>query len=137
MWMAAQIQGMPGQPFSPGFFPGLVGAFAVLCGATLILRAAGGRAPHIEEDEEAAGPPLRAAAAWVLGGIAVMVLLLETVGFLPLALLWLLGFQLLLGVRVLPALVLSVLLVAATYQAFTHLLGVPLPPGEWLIELGL
>lgn len=137
VWAAGQIRGMPGQPLSPGFVPGIVGGLAALVGLVLVLRAALGHAPHIdEEDAEHPGPPLRLAAAWVLGGIAAIALLFEAVGFMPLLVVWLTVFQWLLGVRLLPALVLAAILTVGIDQAFTRVLGVPLPPGDWLIDLG-
>jgi len=138
MWMAGQIRGMPGQPLSPGFFPGIVGGLAALLGAVLVLRAALGRAPHIEEDaaQDQADASLPLAACWVAGGIVAIAVLFEDVGFLPLLIVWLTGFQILLGVRWLPALLLSAAMAVATEQAFSRLLGVPLPPGDWRIALG-
>jgi putative tricarboxylic transport membrane protein len=103
----------------------------------LVLRAVAGRAPPLaEEDTEGHGRPLRLAAAWVLGGIAAAALLFEALGFLPLMILWLAGFQLLLGVRPLPAVALAAIMAFAVDEAFVRILGVPLPPGEWLIALG-
>ncbi len=138
VWLAGQIRGMPGQPFSPGFFPGIVGGLAALLGAVLVLRAALGRAPRIEEDEAAAEaePALRIAALWVAGGIAAIAVFLEDLGFLPLLVGWLCGFQMLLGVGWARAVALSAVLAFGAQQAFTRLLGVPLPPGDWLITLG-
>jgi putative tricarboxylic transport membrane protein len=136
-WLAAGIRGMPGQPFSPGFVPGIVGVLAAVVGLVLVLRAVAGRAPPLaEEDTEGHGRPLRLAAAWVLGGIAAAALLFEALGFLPLMILWLAGFQLLLGVRPLPAVALAAIMAFAVDEAFVRILGVPLPPGEWLIALG-
>jgi len=139
IWLAGQIRGMPGQPFSPGFVPSIVGGVAALVGAVMILRAARGQAPSIEEQtpSPADEPVLRLAALWVLGGIAAIAFLFEAVGFIPLLLVWIIGFLLLLGVRPLPALAFTVPMVVAIDVAFSRLLGVPLPPGEWLIDLGL
>ena len=138
MWMAGQIRGMPGQPLSPGFFPRIVGGLAALLGAVLVLRAGLGHAPHIHEaDAQAeAEPALRVAALWVLGGIVAIAVFFEAVGFLPLLLVWLTGFQVLLGVGWLRAIALSAALAIGAEQAFTRLLGVPLPPGDWRIALG-
>lgn len=136
-WLAAGIRGMPGQPFSPGFVPGIVGTLAAMIGLALVLRAMAGHAPPIAEEEtEGHGRPLRLAAAWVLGGIAVVAVLFEAVGFLPLMILWLAGFQMLLGVRAVPAIALSGAMAFVVDEAFVRILGVPLPPGEWLIALG-
>lgn len=103
-----------------------------------MLRAAIGRAPRIKEDdvEQDAEPSFRLAALWVAGGIAAIALLFEDIGFLPLMILWLTGFQLLLGVRLPAALALAAAMSLGVDQAFTQLLGVPLPPGEWRIALG-
>lgn len=134
-WLAAQIRGMPGQPFSPGFFPGIIGVLGALVGLVLVLRAGAGRAPALAA-ETPAGPALRLAALWVVGGIAAVAALFEFAGFAPLLIVWLAGFQMLLGVRPPGALALAVLLVLGLEAAFTRLLGVPLPPGEWRIALG-
>jgi hypothetical protein len=62
-WLAAGIRGMPGQPFSPGFVPGIVGTLAAMIGLALVLRAMAGHAPPIAEEEtEGHGRPLRLAA---------------------------------------------------------------------------
>ena len=138
MWMAGQIRGMPGQPFSPGFFPGIVGGLAALLGTVLVLRAGLGHAPQIQDADAPAEaePALRLAALWVLGGIAAIAFFFEAVGFLPLLLVWLTGFQLLLGVGWLRAIALSAALAIGAEQTFTRLLSVPLPPGDWRIALG-
>jgi putative tricarboxylic transport membrane protein len=138
MWMAGQIRGMPGQPFSPGFFPGIVGGLAALLGMVVVLRAGLGHAPRIQETDapDEAEPALRLAALWVLGGIAAIAVFFEVVGFLPLLLVWLTGFQRLLGVGWLRSLALSIALTMGVEQAFTRLLGIPLPPGDWRIALG-
>lgn len=138
VWMAGQIRGMPGQPFYPGFFPAIVGGLVALVGTVLVLRAGLGRTPHIQEADASAEaePALRLAALWVLGGIASIITLFEAVGFLPLLLVWLTGFQILLGVGWLRAILLSAVLAIGAEQTFTRLLGVPLPPGDWRIALG-
>lgn len=137
VWLAAQIRGMPGQPFSPGFAPSIIGALAALVGVGLMLRAALGHAPALETEQSGSGLPFRAAAIWVGGGILAIAVLFEAVGFLPLLLVWLIGFLLLTGVRLLPAIAFAVPMVFGLELAFTKLLGVPLPPGDWMIELGL
>lgn len=142
MWLAGQIRGMPGQPVSPGFMPATVGGAAMAVGAAMMLRAALGQVPPIDEeaapaDEPADEPALRAAALWVMAGIAAISVLFEAVGFVPLLVTWIVGFLLLLGVPLLRAIAFAVPLVLALGFTFSHLLGVPLPPGDWLIELGL
>jgi putative tricarboxylic transport membrane protein len=103
-----------------------------------LLRAGLGHAPDIQEAEAPAEaqPALRVAALWVLGGIVAIAVFFEAVGFLPLLLVWLTGFQVLLGVGWLRAIALSAALAIGVEQAFTRLLGVPLPPGDWRIALG-
>lgn len=133
--LSAQIGGMPGQPFSPGFFPRLLGALAAAVGLVLALRALRGRAPAGEE-EAPAGPPLRLATAWVIGGLVALGWLMEPLGFAPAMVGWLFGFLLLLRARPLGALLLALVLTLAAELAFTRLLSVPLPPGEWRIALG-
>jgi putative tricarboxylic transport membrane protein len=139
IWLAGQIRGMPGQPFTPGFVPAIVGGCAALVGAAMMLRAVLGKAPPVEEEEAppADEPALRLAALWVLAGIAAIAVLFEVVGFIPLLVVWITGFLLLLGVRPLPALAFAVPMVVGMDLAFSRLLGVPLPPGDWVIELGL
>lgn len=139
IWLAGQIRGMPGQPFSPGFVPSIVGGCAAVVGAIMMLRALRGHAPPIEDEAPPAAdePALRAAAFWVVFGIAAIAVLFEAVGFMPLLLVWIIGFLLLLDVRLLPAVAFAVPMVVAIDIAFARLLGVPLPPGDWLIDLGL
>jgi hypothetical protein len=104
----------------------------------VVLRAGLGHAPRIQETDapDEAEPALRLAALWVLGGIAAIAVFFEVVGFLPLLLVWLTGFQRLLGVGWLRSLALSIALTMGVEQAFTRLLGIPLPPGDWRIALG-
>lgn len=133
--LAARIQGMPGQPLPPGFFPGLVGIFAAVIGAVLLLRAALGHAPPIDAVEDAPAPPMRRAAAWVLAGPLAMIWLVTPLGLLPLLILWLAVFMWLLGVRAWVAVLVAVALVWPTHALFTEVLGVALPPGDLWIDL--
>jgi putative tricarboxylic transport membrane protein len=132
--LTAHFPALIGQKYGPALFPRILSAGVIICGAFLIWRhyrtaAPGGRwvtlAPWTHEP-------------WRLGAFFLMLALLllyifvsETVGFIPMALLFLLVLFLWLGVRPIPAVITAIIATIAIHEFFSTLLRVPLPRG-WL-----
>ena len=121
---------IPGQQYGPALFPGTVAAGFVVCGILLI--ASGLR--HRDDRWFAVGDWVRVprrvfALAAVVAGMALYVLVAETVGFLIVAplllLLWLRAF----GAPWRMSLVTAVVATLVIWYAFYKLLRVPLPWG--------
>ncbi len=127
----------PGQKYGPALFPRILGTGLIVCGAILIRNGMLAR---------------RAGTGWVVldpwthdrwritSFLLVLALLLlyilasETVGFIPMAILFLGALFLWLGVRLLPALATAIVTTIAIQWFFGSLLRVPLPRG-WLTNL--
>ena len=132
--MAMSFPEFPGQKYGPALFPRIMATGMIVCGALLIRKGLASRS---------AGTPWVAVAPWVyepwrLGSFVLMLALLliyilvsETVGFIPLALLFLGALFLWLGVRPLTAAITAVVATLAIHWFFSTLLRVPLPRG-WL-----
>ncbi len=124
----------PGQNYGPALFPRILGAGLTVCGALLIGRGLAARR---------AGDPWVTLAPWardpwrVTSFLLVLALLLfyilasETVGFIPIAILFLGTLLLWLGVRPMTAIATAILATIAIQWFFGSLLRVPLPRG-WL-----
>lgn len=122
----------------PRFFPFLVAAGLLVCGALLLAQALRGRAadPEGGEDVDAAAPTDWRAVALVAGGLVGAALLMERLGF-PLTaggLFW--AVALAFGNRSPLAPVYGLALASLVYLAFTRLLDLNLPAGV-LGALGL
>lgn len=127
----------PGQKYGPALFPRILGAGLIVCGALLVRRGLAARR---------AGAPWISVAPWVrepwrlasfLLAIALLVLYIlvsERVGFIPMALVFLLALFLWLGVRPLAASATAVVVTFAMHWFFGTMLRVPLPRG-WLTNL--
>lgn len=123
----------------PRFFPLLVAAGLLVCGALLLLGALRGRAapPEAGEDVDTRAPPDYRAVAVIVGALVLYALLLETAGFVlaSAALFW--GVALAFGSRAwLRDPLIGLVLAFAVFGAFTRLLGLRLPAGV-LAPLGL
>ena len=126
----------------PRFFPFLVAAGLLLCGALLLVQALRGHAAPVEagedgEDVDTEAPPDLVAVAGVGAALATYVLLLETAGFVLASALLFWGVALAFGSRSwLRDPLLGLALGLVVYLAFTRLLGLRLPAGV-LAPLGL
>jgi putative tricarboxylic transport membrane protein len=130
--MARTFPDMPGQDFGPALLPTLIGVGLGLCGVGLVV---GGlryhRAhPWIEFGEWAGSRQHVIDVALVVGGLILMILLWDLLGFLILAT----AFTAALIVRfregrVLSSLVVAVIAAFVIDWGFRHLLLVPLPQG--------
>jgi putative tricarboxylic transport membrane protein len=122
---------IPGQQYGPGLFPGTIAAGFIVCGVLLIVSGIRDRAgnPWL-----AAGAWMRSghhvqAAALIVIGMVVYIVLADLVGFLILAPVLLFVWFLALGVRWTTAIVAAVLTTFVMWYAFYKLLRVPLPWG--------
>jgi putative tricarboxylic transport membrane protein len=132
--MAMSFPEFPGQKYGPALFPRIMAAGMIVCGALLIRKGLAARGD---------GTPWVAVAPWVyepwrLGGFVLMLALLliyilvsETVGFIPIALVFLGALFLWLGVKPLTAAITAIAATLIIHWFFATLLRVPLPRG-WL-----
>ncbi len=124
----------PGQKFGPSLFPCILGVGLTLCGAALVRNGLAARR---------AGAPLLELAPWtrdpwrVTSFLVTLALLLlyilasESVGFVPIALVFLLALFVWLGVRLVPAVLTAVVTTITIHWFFSTMLRVPLPRG-WM-----
>ena len=133
--LTASFPEFPGQKYGPSLFPRIMGAGLIVCGALLMRK---GIAAH-----RSAGAPWVEIAPWMhepwrLGSFLLMLGLLllyivaaETVGFIPMSLLFLGVLFFWLGVKPLTAIATAVVTTLIIHWFFSSLLRVPLPRG-WL-----
>lgn len=123
----------------PRFFPFLVAAGLLLCGALLLVQALRGvtAPPEQGEDVDLDVPPDYRAVAVIGASLAAYVLLLEPLGFVLASALLFWGVATAFGSRAwLRDPLVGLVLALAVYLAFTRLLGLRLPAGI-LAPLGL
>jgi putative tricarboxylic transport membrane protein len=123
-----------GQKYGPALFPRILSSGLIICAGLLIWR-------HYRTAQPGSGwvtlaPWTRE--RWRLGAFVLMLALLllyifvsETVGFIPMALVFLLALFLWLGVRPLTAVITALVATLMIHEFFATLLRVPLPRG-WL-----
>lgn len=149
---SARFPKIPAQAYGPGFFPQLVG---YLLSASGVLTAARALARHIRRgkadpsvgDDRTRGheasaaragtsgrhTPNWAAIVWVLAGLAGIAWAMNTVGFLILVPVFLLGYLYLVGEPSVRSLLVVAASTTAAWYGFAVLLKVQIPPG--LLEL--
>jgi hypothetical protein len=145
VWMSRDLTAIPGQHYGADTLPKVVAGLSALIGLWMVvggLRGGTDPAPHDDlpgeqaaalRDPHWAGKPspwLRLAAA--VGLVLAYMVLSPPFGFLPAALVMVLGLLLLMGVRPLTALLVAVPAVIAIRYAFGDLLLVPLPRSPFL-----
>ncbi len=123
-----------GQKYGPALFPRILGTALIACGAVLVWNGLGARregakwmdiAPWVRDSRRLTSFFL------VLALLLVYILVAETVGFIPIAFLFLLTLFFWLGVRPLSSLVIAAVATLSIHWFFSSLLRVPLPRG-WL-----
>jgi putative tricarboxylic transport membrane protein len=132
--LTLNFPGYQDQKFGPALLPRILGVGLIGCGALMIRNGLLSRR---------SGEPWLSIAPWVrdpyrlTSFVLVLVMLLfyivasETVGFIPIALVFLAALSLWLSVRPLPALATAILATLAMHWFFSTMLRVPLPRG-WL-----
>jgi putative tricarboxylic transport membrane protein len=125
---------LPGQKYGPALFPRILATGVIICSALLILKhymtaQPGGRwvtfAPWTRE-------PRRLGAFFLMLALLLLYIFVsETVGFIPLALVFMLALFFWLGVRPINTVITAVIVTNAIHELFSTMLRVPLPRG-WL-----
>lgn len=120
--------GYPG----PGLFPQLLGILLVLSGLGIAVNAAIQRA--LPQPRALFQPPYREKINALLVVLAVIayILLVDTVGFIPIALVIMIGLMLRTGVSLSWSLIVGIGVTIAIYVLFNRILHVPLPSGIFL-----
>ncbi|WP_440638735.1 tripartite tricarboxylate transporter TctB family protein [Bradyrhizobium sp. PUT101] len=132
--LTASFPDFPGQKYGPSLFPRILSAGLIVCGGILIWNGLTARrmgAPWVELAPWVKEPRRLATFFLVLVLLLLYIFAAETVGFIPLALLFLVTLFLWLGVRPWIAAVTALVGTFAIYWFFATLLRVPLPRG-WL-----
>lgn len=137
LWAAQGLPGMPGQRFGPATFPTLIGMVMAAAGAVIAMRSwlRDREEPWLNLGELAHDRRAQASVLWLLGGLALMLMLWRPLGFPLLGGAYAAGLMLILGVTPLRALFWSVMPALAIHLVFTRLLLVPLPPGPLRVLL--
>jgi putative tricarboxylic transport membrane protein len=132
LWHIQGFPAMPGQKFGPAWFPGLIAAGLVLCGAILIvqgLRTTGRTQPWIVVPGWIRRPQPLAAVASVLAGLLLYVLAADKLGFHLTGILLLTTWSRLLGASWRLSLAVAVVATLVIHLSFYKLLRIPLPWG--------
>jgi putative tricarboxylic transport membrane protein len=122
----------PGQKFGPSLFPRILGVGLILCGAVLVWNGMAARrlgAPWFERAPWTRDPWRVGSYLLTLALLLVYILASETVGFIPIAIAFLLALFVWLGVRPVPAVLTALVTTVAIHWFFSTMLRVPLPRG--------
>jgi len=122
----------PGQRFGPSLFPRILGAGLIACGAAIIYNGLAARragAPWLELAPWTRDPWRLTSFLLTLALLLVYILASETIGFIPIALAFLLTLFFWLGVRPVAAILTAVATTIAIHWFFSTMLRVPLPRG--------
>jgi putative tricarboxylic transport membrane protein len=121
---------MPGQPVGPSLFPSLVGAGLAALGVALLVTAGRQpRAPIVERVEWIRRPRMAANFALVIGTLLAYAAVVNSLGFIVTAVLFLSVLMLGFGVQRRWILPLAVMIALGVHFGFYTLLRVPLPWG--------
>ena len=134
MTLTLTFPDFPGQKYGPSLFPRILGAGLILCGAALVRNGLAARragAPWLELAPWTRDPWRVTSFLLTLALLLVYILASEPVGFIPIALAFLLALFVWLGVRLVPAVLIAVVTTIAIHWFFSTMLRVPLPRG-WL-----
>lgn len=134
MTLTLSFPEFPGQKFGPALFPRILGVGLILCGAVLVRNGLAARrtgAPWLELAPWTRDPWRVTSFLGTLALLLVYIFASETIGFIPVALAFLLELFVWLGVRLVPAALTAVVTTIAIHWFFSTMLRVPLPRG-WL-----
>jgi putative tricarboxylic transport membrane protein len=123
-----------GQKYGPALFPRILTTGLILCSIALIWNGITSRkagTPWIEIAPWVRDPWRLTSFFLVLALLLLYILVAETVGFIPIAFLFLLTLFFWLGVRILPSVVIALVATLTIHWFFATMLRVPLPRG-WL-----
>jgi putative tricarboxylic transport membrane protein len=127
----------PGQKYGPALFPRILGVGIIVCGVILIMNGLQARragAPWVEVAPWVHDPWRLTSFFLTLAMLLLYILASETVGFIPIAVIFLGALFLWLGVRPIPAVATTIIATLAIHWFFGSMLRVPLPRG-WLTNL--
>ena len=130
--MTTTFPAFPGQKYGPDLFPRILGTGIIVCGATLVWRGIAARRagePWVAFEPWVRDPWRATSFVLVLVMLAVYIVAAETIGFIPIAVVFLLGLFLWLGVRPIPAVIIASAMTFAMFYFFALVLRVPLPRG--------
>jgi putative tricarboxylic transport membrane protein len=122
----------PGQRYGPSLFPRILGAGLIACGGAMIYNGLAARragAPWVELAPWTREPWRVTSFLLTLALLLVYILASETIGFIPIALAFLLTLFFWLGVRPVAAILTAVATTIAIHWFFSTMLRVPLPRG--------
>ena len=132
LWHIQGFPAMPGQKFGPAWFPGLIAAGLVLCGALLAvqgLRRTARAQPWIALPPWIRKPRPLASVVAVLGGLLFYVFAADRIGFHLTGILLLTVWARLLGASWRMSAAVALIATVAIHLAFYKLLRIPLPWG--------
>ena len=129
LWQIQGYPAMPGQKYGAALFPGIIAAGLAVCGGLLVVRGARSGAAWIALDGWMARRRPVAGFICVLLGLALYVLLADTLGFHLSGFALLLAWTLVLGARPAVAVPVAILAPVLIHLAFYKLLRIPLPWG--------
>ena len=132
LWHIQGFPAMPGQKFGPAWFPGLIAAGLVLCGAILMvqgLRTTGHGQPWLTPPAWIRKPRPLAGVASVIGGLLFYVFAADLLGFYLTGILLLTTWARLLGASWRLSFGVAVVATLVIHLSFYKLLRIPLPWG--------
>ena len=132
MTLTLTFPDFPGQKYGPSLFPRILGAGLILCGVALMRNGLATRragAPWVELAPWTHDPWRVTSFLLLLALLLVYILASETIGFIPIALVFLLALFVWLGVRPTAAILTAVVTTIAIHWFFSTMLRVPLPRG--------
>ena len=130
--LTASFPDFPGQKYGPALFPRVLGTGLIVCGGLLIWKHYAGAqrgAPWVTLAPWTREPWRLGSFLLMLGLLILYILLSEKIGFIPMALAFLLALFLWLGVRPLTAIITALITTIAIHEFFSTMLRVPLPRG--------
>ena len=122
----------PGQKYGPALFPRILGVGLIVCGVLLVRNGLAARhagAAWVEVAPWVYEPWRLGSFLLVLAMLLLYIVASETIGFIPIALVFLGGLFLWLGVRPVTAVVTALAATIAIHWFFGSMLRVPLPRG--------
>jgi putative tricarboxylic transport membrane protein len=120
---------MPGQKFGPAWFPGLIAAGLILCGALLAAQSLRTHAPLLAVPEWIRSRRAIAGVASVVGGLLFYYFAADTLGFYPTALALLVLWLRVLGASWRVTVPVAIVATLVIHLSFYKLLRIPLPWG--------
>jgi hypothetical protein len=129
LFKAGSFPTLPGQPYGPGTFPGIIAAVMLLGGLTLIGSGVKSRTPAIVLSDWIRTPGASGRMAAVVGFVLAYIFLSKPIGFPLLVPVLLTLLLLIMKVRPWVSVVVALVVTGALWLLFARVLMVPLPLG--------